>query len=746
MNKSFFRAFTVYLLALTCAVAQNVTSTLVGTVEDSSGAFIAGAAVAAVNEGTNIETKTRTDAGGSFIIPGLAFGQYTLRIEAVGFKPSVIRSITLLPNRTTRQEITLEVGNVQQTIEVTAAAATLNTESATLGNIIPSQQITTVPLNGRFLDRLIRISAGVTSDSASNPRVAGSAYWGGMFFNVDGVAFNDPGNGGGAYSYRHGMSTLPSVDAVSEFKIDSNSQKAEFEGAVGATIATRSGSNDLHGTLFYFNRNKAYAATNFFGAVDPVTRRRINPPFNRNEYGFMAGGPIIRNKTFIFGGYEALKERAPRANTLSVPTAALRAGNYSGFPAIIDPLTGSAFPNNQIPSNRIDSRSQTLIQRVPLPNQAGSGAGGTVNNYAVNIKNDSDINRYFVRVDHRFGEKDTVWFTGSISKANPYFVAQAFPEGYGSWDNGGNDTRVGNLTWNHTFSPAVLNEARVGYTYHGPVRQGMNRDFDPRSIFPDLYGPLPVGGLPQVNISGFVSIGDYGGSERGKQFTRQFIDNITFIRSRHTVKAGVDIGNFRMSSPPGAFGLLTAVANEAAFGRFGFTGRYTVEGSGPAQPAHAFADFLLGYPNTTSRATPSAVNLFYDTRYSAFVQDDWQVTPKLTLSYGVRYMMQTTWKERDRAQANLDFATGRLVIPRSDLPPQAQERLFTAYPITLDPNYSILRGDTNNWAPRFGFAYRPFSNNKTVIRGGVGIFYNFLPVARQHTDCRRPPKPVRDGE
>ena len=138
------------------------------------------------------------------------------------------------------------------------------------------------------------------------------------------------------------------------------------------------------------------------------------------------------------------------------------------------------------------------------------------------------------------------------------------------------------------------------------------------------------------------------------------------------MKTGVDIGNFRMSSPPGAFGLLTSVANEAAFGRFGFTGRYTVEGSGPAQPAHAFADFLLGYPNTTSRATPSAVNLFYDTRYSAFVQDDWQVTPKLTLSYGVRYMMQTTWKERDSAQANLDFATGKLVIPRSDLPPQAQ--------------------------------------------------------------------------
>ena len=161
--------------------------------------------------------------------------------------------------------------------------------------------------------------------------------------------------------------------------------------------------------------------------------------------------------------------------------------------------------------------------------------------------------------------------------------------------------------------------------------------------------------------------------------TRQFIDNLTFIRGKHNLKTGVDIGNFRMSSPPGAFGLLTGVANEAAFGSFAFTGRYTVEGTAVAQPVHAFADFLLGYPNTTSRATPTAVNLFYDTRYSAFVQDDWQVSPRLTLSYGVRYMVQTTWKERDRAQANLDFGSGKLVIPRSDFPPQTLQRLINFF-------------------------------------------------------------------
>jgi hypothetical protein len=707
-------------LASTLALAQSVNSTLVGVVQDSTGALIPNAEITVTNEGTNIETKTRTNESGNYVVPSLPNGQYTVRVEAPGFKPSIFRGVSLLPSRTIRQDAALEVGNVQQAVEVKALAPVLNTENATIGNIMQSQQITSVPLNGRFLDRLIRISAGVTTDSASNPRVAGSSYWGGMNFNVDGAAFNDPGNGGGAYSFRHGMSTLPSVDAVSEFKIDSNSMKPEFEGAASVTIVTKSGSNDFHGTVFFFNRNKATAARNFFSP--------IRPAYNRNEYGFMAGGPVVKNKTFFFGGYEGLKERAPATYTLSVATANMRAGNFAGLPALIDPLSGLPFANNQIPSSRIDSRANTLIQRVPLPNQAGTGPAGTLQNYVeVGNRNISDINRYFVRVDHRFSERNSLWFSGNISKADPYFVPQAYPSSYGQWGNGGNDTRLGNLTWSHSFSPSILHEARFSYTYHGPVRQGINLDFDPRTLFPQLYGPLPLGGLPNINISSHVSIGDYGGSQRGKQLTRQFTDNLTMIRGKHTFKAGVDFGNFRMSSPPGAFGLGTGLANNAAFGRFDFNGRFTQDGAS-AQPAHAFADFLLGYANFTYRSTPTAVNLFYNTRYSAYAQDDWQITPRLTLTYGIRYMAQTPWRERDLAQANFDFSDGRLKIPRPDLPPQAQRRLFDAYPISLDANFPILKTDKNNFQPRVGFAYRPFGDTKTVIRGGFGMFANFLPV------------------
>ncbi|MCC6588684.1 MAG: TonB-dependent receptor [Bryobacterales bacterium] len=703
----------------TVAWAQNVNSSIVGTIRDATGANVPAASVTITNDGTNVETKVQANAAGDYTAPVLPAGNYTVKVEAAGFRSAVAKGIILLANRAFRQDFTLEVGQVQQSIEVAATAPVINSESATIGNVMQTQQITSVPLNGRFLDRLIRISAGVTTDSASNPRVAGSSYWGGMNFNVDGAAFNDPGNGGGAYSYLHGMSTLPSVDAVSEFKIDSNSMKPEFEGAASVTIATKSGTNELHGTLFYFNRNKATAARNFFSPT--------RPPFNRNEYGFMLGGPIVKNKTFAFGGYEMLKERAPSTYTLSVPTAAMRAGNFAGLATLIDPLSGNPFPGNVIPTNRIDPRSATMIGRVPLPNQAGT-ANGSLNNF-IEVRNRrvSDIGRYFIRVDHRLTDKDTLWFSGSISKANPYFVPQGYPAEYGQWGNGGNDTRLGSLTWNRTFTPTILNEARFSYTYHGPVRQGINLDFDPRTLFPQLYGPLPLGGYPNMNITGYAAMGDYGGSERGKQLTRQFTDNLSIIRGKHTFKTGVDFGNFRMSSPPGAFGLGTGLANNAAFGRFDFSGRYTQEGT-TAAPANAFADFLLGYPGFAYRSTPTAVNLFYNTRYSFYAQDDWQISSKFTLTYGVRYMVQTPWRERDLAQANFDFATGRLVIPRSTLPPQAQKRLFDAYPIALDPNFQILKTDKNNWQPRVGFAYRPFNNNKTVVRGGFGMFSNFLPV------------------
>lgn len=695
------------LAIVSSARAQNVNGAIVGTIKDPSGGVIASAAVTVTNQDTNISYKAATDTTGDYVVPNLPPGAYTVKTEMTGFRQNIVKDVVLLANRSMRVDVLLEPGTLAQSVEVQAAAPVVNSENSTIGNVLQSKTIATLPLNGRTLDRLLRISAGVTTDSGSNPRVAGSSYWGGIQFNVDGITYNDTGNGGAAYSYRSGLSTLPSIDATQEFKIDSNNQKAEFEASASVMVVTKSGTNEFHGSAFEFNRNRAYAAKNFFLTGQP------KPAYNRNEFGATIGGPIIKNKTFFFGDYEGLRERQSRANSgLSLPTAAMRDGDFSGLAPIMDPLSGQAFGGNQIPSSRIDTRAKTLLNFVPPPNQPGN-----LNNYSVNIPQISDINRYGVRLDHRFSDRDSFWGNYNYSKGSPYFVAQAYPPSYGQWSDGGYETANLGLTWTHSLSARTLNEARFGWLYHGSVRRGMNLDYDPTQLFPGLYKP-PLGGLPRIDITNYTAIGDYGGSARGKEFTNQYIDNFSHVAGRHTMKAGIDFANYRVSTPPGVSGLGTSVAQDAGFGRFTFTGRYS---------GNSVADFLLGYPVTTYRSTPYALSLFYQTRYSAFVQDDWQVSPKLTLNAGVRYMIQTSWKERDRAQANFDFGSGQLVIPGDKLPPQTNPRLASAYPIVTRPGQA-LDSDKRNFAPRVGFAYRPFGKSTTVIRGGAGMFYNALPL------------------
>src|SRR5947207_3677870 len=232
MTKTRFLFFPAMLILaiVRCAFAQNVSGTIVGSVTDASGASITAAVVTLINEQTNIQVKAATETG-EFVAANLPVGIYTVKAELPGFRPGITTGVRLLAARTARVDIVLEPGAITQTVEVQASAPVINSESATLGTILEASTIGQLPLNGRTLDRLVRFAPGVTSDSASNPRVAGSAYWGGIQFSVDGTTYNDMGNGGGAYSYRNGLSTLPSIDAISEFKLDTNGQKAEDEGA-----------------------------------------------------------------------------------------------------------------------------------------------------------------------------------------------------------------------------------------------------------------------------------------------------------------------------------------------------------------------------------------------------------------------------------------------------------------------------------------------------------------------------------
>ncbi len=551
-------------LSILCAIlafAQSTSGTLVGTVTDTSGAVIAGVKIRVTNSGTGVSFDTQSNTNGDYSLPNLQAATYVVRAEFAGFRSVDVTGIRLLLNQTVRADIRLEPGAVEQSVNVSAAPPVVQSESSSVAANIDSRTVVTLPLNGRTLDRLILITAGNTSDSPSNPKLAGSLHWGGNFFTIDGVYFNDQGNGGAAYSYRTALSTTPSIDTIQEFKIETNNAKAEHDGSAAVSIITKSGSNQFHGSLFEFNRNKALSANAYFSNANNVPR----PPFNRNEFGATGGGPVIKNKTFFFGSYEGLRQRQSSTAALSYGTAAMRQGDFTGLAQMNDPLGGAPIANNRIPASRIDARSAKLLEFVPLPNSAGTNVAGTGVNFFDTVPNIIGVNRYTARIDHNLNSSNSLNFVSSYSKGSPYFVFNGGNRRYGNFSDGGYITKSAGLTYNRLINSRMNNEFRFAYFNHASIRIGQNTDFDPSSLFPGLYKPLPIGGLPSIGIINFSGIGDSGGSDRAPQITNQFTDNFSYVRGAHTMKAGVDIGFGRVSSNPSAGG--------GQFGSFTFNNR-----------------------------------------------------------------------------------------------------------------------------------------------------------------------------
>ena len=564
MRKSTIATLLTMLALLSAPVwAQSTSSTLVGTVSDSTGAVVVGANVTVTNEGTGITVTVKSNESGDYIVANLPAAFYKIRVELKGFQTAEITAVRLMVASTGRANVRLQPGAVEQSINVTAAPPTLTSDTASVANIIDNHAVATLPLNGRMIDRFIQIAPGNTSDSASNPKIAGSMHWGSDFFSVDGVAYNDMGNGGGAYSYKTQLSNFPSVDTIQEFRIESNNAKAEYEGTATVSMVTKSGTNEFHGSLFAFNRNREMAAKEFFATSQP------KPQFNRNEFGVTTGGRIVKNKTFFFGSYEGLRQRTAASPFLAMGTSAMRSGNFAGLSTVKDPLAGGTpFANNQIPTARLDSRVQTVLsQFVPLPNQPGNAAAGTGNNYVTSVGNVIGVNRYLAKLDHNFNERNMMTVNASYNAGTPYFVANGTPATYGNFSDGGYKDYYLAVTYNHTFSATVMNELRASYFDHRSVRIGQNTDFNPATLFPTLYSPLPVGGLPTLNVTGFQAISDTGGSQRGYGMTKQVTDNLTFVRGNHAFKTGADMGFSRAGGNPSA--------GASQFGTFNFNGRYS---------------------------------------------------------------------------------------------------------------------------------------------------------------------------
>lgn len=687
---------TMVLLAFCASLfGQSTRAVLVGNVTDPSGSAVAGAAVTVTDQARNTSYKIVTSPEGQYTVTNLEPGTYRVAVEATGFKVGAVSDVILNVNQTARVDVKLQVGDVATSVEVEASAPVIQTETTSIGSVVDNRQIQTMPLNGRgSIYSLLALAPGVQR-SAQNPVISASGVWfGSTNVTIDGAANIDFGN------ERLGPGT-PSIESLAEFKVIGNSASAEF-GRGGAQIvaATKSGTNQVHGSLFAFNRNRALSAKNFFATHLP------KPAFNRNEYGGTIGGPIVKNALFYFASFEGLRRIGSSTFTMLQPTAAQKSGNFAAFAPITDPDTGQQFPNNQIPSGRISNFANELLKFAPDPNTTGSGF-----NYIFNSPTREINDRYLGRGDYNINANNRVMARYWQANHGPYLDALSNgTANYGNWGGFGDQTRSLAASYTKMVRATMVNEARFGFLQVRYYRTPQNPDFDPSTIVPGLTPPVEgLGGLPNVNITqGNRGFSDVPGSG-DRQRNYEFFDNLSYIRNRHAIKTGFEVQ--RASS----FNFSNLLPSR---GQFDFDGRYT---------GNALADFMLGYPWRAQRPTKNVQVEPKNTRWAAYLQDDWTVSNRLTLNLGIRYEYQGLFDNTLGEIANFDPSIGKLVIIGG-----AADPAFAALPqvsgssLGLDVS-NYLRRDRNNFAPRVGFAWRPLGNANFVVRSAYGIYYNVMP-------------------
>jgi hypothetical protein len=701
-GRQFVCANILLLMTVTVVFGQAITGRLVGTIQDSRQASVPNARVTITNQATGIATELQTDSQGNYIAPSLSSGEYKVMVAATGFRQAVATNIAVSVAQTTRLDITMEVGNVQETVEITATATLVQSTTSDLGEIVNQRQIQTLPLNGRIFSQLIQLVPGAVpagfgaapeAGSTAGARTFTSASvnglpWAGTTYYMDGIENKETLN---AF-----ISMSPPIEAIEEFKVQTNSASAEY-GAFGGGVVNltlRSGTNEFHGALFEYLRNEALNARDFFAAS--------KNPFKTNQFGGVIGGPIVKNKAFFFGDYQGLRLRGGRPFTASVPTLAMREGRFlagEGFANPIydpassaDPAQRTQFANNVIPTSRFDPVSARALALYPLPNRPG-----TVNNYLENISQTQDVNQVDIRGDYQFSKLGRLFVRESYSKRalrsrlpNAPFLA------FGEINS---DSRDHNAVIGHSysFSPALLNEFRFGFNRFNTLHNGSDSNIDKNNELGIRNGNLAAfpetRGVANFGIPGLTGTGSPGFTNAIRlSNTYQLTENMTWVKGAHTIKFGADLKRIEST-------LTNPEQNPRGF--FNFNTNFTSRaGSGGA----AFASFLLGAPDNYGRGivnTRPAVRMFFAGLY---VQDDWRVNRKLTLNLGLRYDLFTHPRERHNRQSNIDLATGKIVIASDN---------------NRGPNIDTY---TKNFGPRIGFAYTP-DEGKTAVRGSFGMGY-----------------------
>jgi hypothetical protein len=701
-------------------------SSLTGVITDSSGAAVPGAQVSASNLETGAERSTQSNDEGLYTIPSLPPGNYQVAVSKDGFRSAVREGVLLEVNQTAQLEFQLEVGAVSETVNVRDVIPRLDSQSSSLGQVIETKAIVDLPLNGRNFVQLATLGPGVTgvgfgaagtimSGSRPDDLRPGSELFsngnreGSNNFLMDGVDNNE--------RLTLAITLRPSVEAVREFKIQTNMFAAEQGRNAGATVnvITKSGSNEWHGAAYEFLRNDKLDARQYFASGSAP-----KPPYRQNQYGAAFGGRIVRNKLFFFGNYEGFQKRQANARVNTVPTVAMRSGDFSGVRDIFDPATtvadaaapsrfrNQAFPNRLIPQSRFDSVTSRLIQAYPLPDSAG-----LVNNQITTPKDAQEWNQGDVRIDFNLNERNAIF--GRYSQQNttttrPSTFLPTTVQGMSAPVSLGNeDTFAGDsalkaynavFNWVRTFSPTWVLEARLGFnrfdlnfTQEGAV-EGAKLG-EALGVARSNQGPMSDG-IPIFSPGGYTGIGQ----TRSLPIIREentYHPNFTLtnIRGRHTFKYGFE----------------TALRNLRQFqtnrgnGRFNFGREFSRDHNNAGTTGDSMAGFLLGAASVIEQDFTLVFPNIQLGEYSYFVQDDWRVSDRLTLNLGLRYEYDTRIREKDDQWTNFDVVTGKLLIAG----------------FNTDSNTGV-NNDPNNFAPRFGFAYR--LRQGTILRGGYGIFYN----------------------
>lgn len=686
---------------------QAVTATILGNVTDASGATVPGARVLAVEVRTGIGRNTETNQSGNYVFPSLPPGLYNVEVEHPGFRKAVRQEVSVAVNTASRVDLQLQPGEVSESITVMADAAVLQTDRADTGRKIETKQVQDMPLGfNRNFQGLLNLTPGVgrafrPHSEFFNPQDSLSNNVNGQSRLANNVQLDGVDN-----NHRTGLLTamIPPIEALATVDISTSNYDAELGRAGGAVtnVAFRSGTNDLHGSVFHFNRVSKLGARNVFA--------QTKAPTTFNLFGFTLGGPIVRNKTFFFGDYQGTRDRRGDVFRATIPTPAFRQGDLSASPTVIyDPLTGDAngrgrtpFVNRQIPLNRISPVSRRILDLVPDPT-----FGGLQTNFERATVRSKDLDSFDIKVDHNFTDRDRFSARYSFQRAEiedpPLF---GIAGGGGKGFAGTALQRTQNLALNYTrsFSPTLLAEFRAGVLrYRNDAR---NTDIDLRTA--DDLGISGVnvsaftGGIPSVNINGFSNpmVGFSASLPWERAETNfNFVSNWTKLIGNHTIKWGADIRRLRDD--------LLQTQTFGPRGAFTFTpGPTGLNGDPQTSFGNSFASFLLDRPNSFGRDLPVIFPAFRQTALFFYGQDKWQVTPKLTLDLGLRWEIWPPATPGRRAGfSNFDASTNSLVIAGVGNNPSnlGRETFYTLF------------------APRIGIAYRV--SPKTVIRTGYGISY-----------------------